>query len=161
MQCDELLLLNDRVDRTETFQWPDAERRIRLMPLRQWLGKQGNREGTPGKEPHAIRLLPAIRFDRYICVPPKKWRHCRSKYNPMHPHGSSRVADLDHIKRLRIPTQSATRIRWIPPCGIRSIPTPYISTLIEIYPYFSCTFVAYIHLQLLRPEKRKASNIAS
>jgi len=31
------LLLNDRVDRTETFQWQGAEPRIRLMPLWQWL----------------------------------------------------------------------------------------------------------------------------
>jgi hypothetical protein len=61
-------------------------------------------------------------------------------------HGLSKVADLDHNQRLRIPTQSATRIRWIPPCGIRSIPTPCISTSIVIYPYFSCTFVAYLQL---------------
>ena len=37
LDCDELLLLNDRVDRTETFRWQDAERPIRLMPLWQWL----------------------------------------------------------------------------------------------------------------------------
>ncbi|MFH2075101.1 MAG: DUF4143 domain-containing protein [Pseudomonadota bacterium] len=37
LHCDELLLLNDRVDRTETFQWQGAEPRIRLMPLWQWL----------------------------------------------------------------------------------------------------------------------------
>jgi len=36
---DELLLLNDRVDRTERFKWQDAERPIRLMPLWQWLEK--------------------------------------------------------------------------------------------------------------------------
>ena len=42
LKCDDLLLLNDRVDRTETFKWQDAERQIRLMPLWQWLetGKQ-------------------------------------------------------------------------------------------------------------------------
>jgi hypothetical protein len=39
LHCDELLLLNDRADRTETIKWQDAERRIRLMPLWQWLGK--------------------------------------------------------------------------------------------------------------------------
>jgi hypothetical protein len=39
LHCDDLLLLNDRVDRTETFQWQDAERPIRLMPLWQWLEK--------------------------------------------------------------------------------------------------------------------------
>ena len=38
LHCDDLLLLNDRVDRTETFRWQDAERPIRLMPLWQWLG---------------------------------------------------------------------------------------------------------------------------
>jgi predicted AAA+ superfamily ATPase len=37
LYCDELLLLNDRVSRTETFKWQDAERPIRLMPLYQWL----------------------------------------------------------------------------------------------------------------------------
>jgi predicted AAA+ superfamily ATPase len=35
--CDDLLLLNDRVDRTDMFRWQDAERQIRLMPLWQWL----------------------------------------------------------------------------------------------------------------------------
>jgi hypothetical protein len=39
LHCDDLLLLNDRVDRAETIKWQDAERRIRLMPLWQWLGK--------------------------------------------------------------------------------------------------------------------------
>ena len=39
LHCDELLLLNDCVDRTETFQWQDTERQIRLMPLWQWLEK--------------------------------------------------------------------------------------------------------------------------
>ena len=37
LHCDELLLLNDRVNRTEPFKWQDAERTIRLMPLYQWL----------------------------------------------------------------------------------------------------------------------------
>jgi predicted AAA+ superfamily ATPase len=37
LHCDELLLLNDRVDGTEMFKWQDAERSIRLMPLYQWL----------------------------------------------------------------------------------------------------------------------------
>ena len=36
LQCDDLLLLNDRVDRTETFAWQGAERPIRLMPLWQF-----------------------------------------------------------------------------------------------------------------------------
>ena len=39
LQCDELLLLNDCVDRVETFKWQDVERPIRLMPLWQWLEK--------------------------------------------------------------------------------------------------------------------------
>lgn len=39
LHCDELLLLNDRVDRTETFRWQGVERPIRLMPLWQWLRK--------------------------------------------------------------------------------------------------------------------------
>ena len=39
LHCDELLLLNDKVDRMETFKWQDAERPIRLMPLWQWLEK--------------------------------------------------------------------------------------------------------------------------
>jgi len=37
LRCEELLLLNDRVDRTEMFRWQDVERPIRLMPLWQWL----------------------------------------------------------------------------------------------------------------------------
>ncbi|MEI6262749.1 MAG: ATP-binding protein [Deltaproteobacteria bacterium] len=37
LHCDELLLLNGRVNRTETFKWQDAEHPIRLMPLYQWL----------------------------------------------------------------------------------------------------------------------------
>lgn len=37
LQCDELWLLNDREDRTETVQWQGVERRIRLLPLWQWL----------------------------------------------------------------------------------------------------------------------------
>lgn len=35
--CDDLLLLNEREDRTEMFAWQDAERSIRMMPLYQWL----------------------------------------------------------------------------------------------------------------------------
>jgi len=37
LNCNELLLINDCVDRTETFKWQDTERQIRLMPLWQWL----------------------------------------------------------------------------------------------------------------------------
>ena len=37
LRCNDLLLLNDRADRTETFTWQGVSRRIRLMPLRQWL----------------------------------------------------------------------------------------------------------------------------
>ncbi len=36
LRCDDLLLLNDRVERTEVFKWQDAERTIRLMPFWQW-----------------------------------------------------------------------------------------------------------------------------
>jgi predicted AAA+ superfamily ATPase len=36
LHCDNLLLLNDRVDRTDIFKWQDVERPIRLMPLWQW-----------------------------------------------------------------------------------------------------------------------------
>jgi hypothetical protein len=39
LHCDDLVLLNDRDERTETFKWQDAERQIRLMPLWQWLEK--------------------------------------------------------------------------------------------------------------------------
>jgi hypothetical protein len=39
LHCDELLLLNERVDRTETFRWQDVERPIRLMPLWKWLNQ--------------------------------------------------------------------------------------------------------------------------
>jgi hypothetical protein len=39
LHCDELWLLNDREDRTETIQWQGVERRIRLMPLWQWLDR--------------------------------------------------------------------------------------------------------------------------
>ncbi len=38
LNCDDLLLLNDHSDRTETFNWQNTERQIRLMPLWQWLG---------------------------------------------------------------------------------------------------------------------------
>lgn len=37
LHCDELLLLNDRVNRMETIKWQDAERQVRLIPLWQWL----------------------------------------------------------------------------------------------------------------------------
>ena len=37
LHCDDLLLLNDRVEQTETFRWQNAERPIRLMPLWKWL----------------------------------------------------------------------------------------------------------------------------
>ena len=37
LNCDDLLLLNDRIDKEETLKWQDVERRIRLMPLWQWL----------------------------------------------------------------------------------------------------------------------------
>ncbi|MFH1974998.1 MAG: ATP-binding protein [Pseudomonadota bacterium] len=37
LHCDELLLLNDRINRTETIKWQDAERQVRLIPLCQWL----------------------------------------------------------------------------------------------------------------------------
>jgi hypothetical protein len=39
LHCDELLLLNDRVNRTETIKWQDAERQVRLIPLWKWLEK--------------------------------------------------------------------------------------------------------------------------
>jgi predicted AAA+ superfamily ATPase len=39
LHCEDLLLLNDRVDRTDTFKWQDAERPIRLLPLWQWLNR--------------------------------------------------------------------------------------------------------------------------
>lgn len=39
LHCDDLLLLNDRIDRNETFRWHDVERAIRLMPLWRWLEK--------------------------------------------------------------------------------------------------------------------------
>ena len=42
LHCDELLILNDRVDRTDTFKWQNAERPIRLMPLSQWLNGEMN-----------------------------------------------------------------------------------------------------------------------
>ena len=37
LHCDELLLLNDSISRTETIKWQDAERQVRLIPLYQWL----------------------------------------------------------------------------------------------------------------------------
>lgn len=135
---------NDRVDRTETFQWQDAERRIRLMPLRQSLGKQGNREGTPGSGPHAVRLLPAIRFDRYICRPLKNGVTAGRNTIPctlIDYRGWSIWIILSGCVFRRNPPPESDEI---PPCGIRSVPTPCISTSIGIYPYLSCTFVAYL-----------------
>ena len=41
LKCDDLLLLNNSVDRLETFRWQDAERQIRLLPLWQWLENMG------------------------------------------------------------------------------------------------------------------------
>lgn len=40
LHCDELLLLNERVNRTETIKWQDAERQVQLIPLWQWLEKK-------------------------------------------------------------------------------------------------------------------------
>jgi len=40
LHCDELLLLNDRINRTETIKWQDAERQVQLIPLWQWLEKK-------------------------------------------------------------------------------------------------------------------------
>jgi hypothetical protein len=37
LHCDELLLLNDSISRTDTIKWQDAERQVRLIPLWQWL----------------------------------------------------------------------------------------------------------------------------
>jgi hypothetical protein len=37
LNCDDLLLLNDSIDGVVTLKWQDVERRIRLMPLWQWL----------------------------------------------------------------------------------------------------------------------------
>jgi len=37
LKCDDLLLLNDRIERTEIFKWQDVERSIRLIPLWKWL----------------------------------------------------------------------------------------------------------------------------
>ena len=39
LHCEDLLILNDRVDRTDTFKWQDAERPIRLEPLWKWLNR--------------------------------------------------------------------------------------------------------------------------
>jgi predicted AAA+ superfamily ATPase len=39
LRCEDLLILNDRVDRTDTFRWQDAERPIRLEPLWKWLSR--------------------------------------------------------------------------------------------------------------------------
>ncbi len=37
LHCEELLLLNDRANRTETFKWQNATRQIRIIPIWQWL----------------------------------------------------------------------------------------------------------------------------
>lgn len=37
LNCNDLLLLNDSVNRVETFRWQDVSRQIQLMPLWQWL----------------------------------------------------------------------------------------------------------------------------
>jgi len=37
LHCDELLLLNNRENRTETFKWQNVERAVKIMPLYQWL----------------------------------------------------------------------------------------------------------------------------
>ena len=39
LHCEDLLVLNDRVDRTDTFKWQDAVRPIRLEPLWKWLNR--------------------------------------------------------------------------------------------------------------------------
>jgi len=39
LHCEALLILNDRVDRTDTFKWQDAVRPIRLEPLWKWLNR--------------------------------------------------------------------------------------------------------------------------
>jgi len=40
LNCNNLILLNDRADRIEKFKWQDAESVIRLMPLWQWLEEE-------------------------------------------------------------------------------------------------------------------------
>lgn len=40
LNCNNLILLNDRADRVEKFKWQDAEGEIRLMPLWQWLAEE-------------------------------------------------------------------------------------------------------------------------
>jgi predicted AAA+ superfamily ATPase len=37
LECRELILLNDRIDRTETFRWHDLEREVQLIPVWKWL----------------------------------------------------------------------------------------------------------------------------
>jgi hypothetical protein len=39
LRCEDLLILNDRLERTDTFRWQDAERPIRLEPLWKWLSR--------------------------------------------------------------------------------------------------------------------------
>lgn len=40
LNCNDLLLINNRIDRIETFKWQDVQRKIRLMPLWQWLEEE-------------------------------------------------------------------------------------------------------------------------
>jgi hypothetical protein len=44
LNCNDLLLLNDRADRMENFKWQEAEREIRLMPLWKWLENTNSEE---------------------------------------------------------------------------------------------------------------------
>jgi len=37
--CDDLLLLNERFDRVETISWHGIEKKVRLVPLWQWLSE--------------------------------------------------------------------------------------------------------------------------
>ena len=39
LRCDDLLLLNERADRVETISWHGIEKRVRLLPLWQWLSE--------------------------------------------------------------------------------------------------------------------------
>lgn len=41
LRCDDLLLLNNRIDRNEIMKWQGVERLIRLMPLWKWLEAEG------------------------------------------------------------------------------------------------------------------------
>jgi predicted AAA+ superfamily ATPase len=40
LNCNDLLLINNRIDRIETFKWQDVQRQVRLMPLWQWLEEE-------------------------------------------------------------------------------------------------------------------------